>query len=240
MPRSPSQNTIAVFLLLASMAPGVVLAQSPVNDSISSRPNPAEGEKLFRSTKTIQYVVDPQTGEIKPKGEPPRVPQKDTVIVLRAGLSEAELAERKKAILREKKKEQFCQCLTMELIAPEKLPYSAYLNYGFKIHNRCQETMYVQSSGFQFSVFQTNGRTAKTLRSLQFSKQFKYPEWVAISPQEDYEFQFADDPFFRYDLQSGEEYIFRFQYKHEHDKVKNKAPGALACPQNSERKIFIH
>lgn len=244
-------RTLPCLLLLAAMVmipeeagaqstPGKPAVPASVRDTVPPSVDAPQREGLYKTTKTTEWIIDPKTGDIRPKVDKPRVPLKDTVIVLRPGLSEAEQKKRKEAALAERKKKQACDCLTMELQAPEKLRYSAYLNYGFLIRNQCEETLYVQSSGFQFAVFQSNGRSAKTLRSLQFSKQFKYPEWVAISPKEDFEFQFADDPFFRYELQSGEEYIFRFQYLQQQGGKQGKPPGDRACPHHSERKILIH
>ncbi len=212
---------------------------SASKDSLADLNRSVPPNPLFKSTQTIKYSIDPQTGEAKPITSEPKPERKDTVIVIRKGLTPQQLKQKNEAEMAARKKTQFCDCMTMEIKAPQDIRYADYLNYSFIFRNRCEEPLWVQSSEFGFSVHRTNGQSAKTLRSLNFSKQYKYPEWVEISPENDFEFQFADDPFFRYELQSGDEYIFRFRYLPPPAKSSKTSSRATACPKTMEQKIRI-
>src|SRR5690606_35526702 len=69
----------------------------------------------------------------------PKVTYKDTVIVLKKGLSKEEIAAREKAKTAElMKANNFCQCVKMDIDVRPVLQLETYLTYNFIFKNTCK------------------------------------------------------------------------------------------------------
>jgi hypothetical protein len=132
-----------------------------------------------------------------------------------------------------------CQCIAMEVIAPDTLVFGEYITYRFSFTNNCKEMVYIHSSSFRFTPVGTTGKPVKVLRKVAFVKRFDIPEYVKLSPKENYQFKFADDPFFEFDLQKGEAYKFVFMYNNASQKPGQPKFKTYMCTEWRDRKIFV-
>ncbi|MBS1771361.1 MAG: hypothetical protein JST82_00785 [Bacteroidetes bacterium] len=112
----------------------------------------------------------------------------------------------------ELKSEGTCKCVKMELKAQDTIGYNDYVNYQFIFTNTCKQMVYIHSGSFRYSVADYFGHPIKRIRTVDFVKRFDYPEYVRVSPGETFEFRFADDPFFEFDMHKGMQYKFNFMY----------------------------
>jgi hypothetical protein len=136
-------------------------------------------------------------------------------------------------------KEGFCNCMELVMIADDTIDFEDYVNYGFTFRNRCKEYVYLHSFSFKFNVYNTNGMPAKRIRRIDFVKRFDYPEFVRINPGDSYDYHFADDPFFEYDLNKGMEYKFTFMYNNFSNKYSASPSKTFLCSQPFDKVIYV-
>ncbi len=181
-------------------------------------------------TKAPQVIRD--TEIVIKKG---RVPPKDTLVVIDNKIVEKG-GEKTANILKENR---FCSCVAFAIKAPDTIQYEDYLNYTYILKNNCKETVWVHSGSFRFSVANVWGKPVKTIRKLDYVKRFDIPEYVKLMPDEEYEYRFADDAFFQYEIGKGSPYKFSFIYNNTDYKYK-AAPGkTYLCFQLKEKMIFV-
>lgn len=99
--------------------------------------------------------------------------------------------------------------------------------------------VWVNSACFNFNVSLPDGAPVRVLHKLQFVKQYRYPEFVPLSPGEEYSFDFGDDPFFQYDLHSNWRYKFNFTYYNTSYKRKGAANNTYLCTEFRDKTIVI-
>ena len=179
---------------------------------------------------------------IKPNDTIPkkRPTYKDTVIILKKGLSKEELAKRAK--VREQKmmrENNFCDCIKMDIKAPDVLMYETYLNYSFVFKNDCKVDVWVSSKHFRFRPTYSSGTPVKVLRKLSFVERFDKPDFVKISPGETYSFDYSDDAFFEYELKRGQAYKFMFEHRNFGDRNKKDPSKTYLCGQKRMQLIVV-
>jgi hypothetical protein len=195
--------------------------------------------KPFRKPDTIIYI---DNGKPRQANPPPGILHKfDTVIVIKNGKHKKE----QQAILKDTVKAKIvtvsplCNCVTMKLKAPDTLGYNDYVNYSFIFKNNCKEVIWINSASFGFNVSQPDGGPVRILHKLQFTKQYRYPEFVPLSPGQEYSFDFGDDPFFQYELHRNWRYKFNFTYYNAAYKYKGASNKTYLCTELRDKTIVI-
>ena len=110
---------------------------------------------------------------------------------------------------------------------------------SFVLKNNCKDQLWVSSTSFSFFVFNPDGTPVRVLRKLQFMKQYRYPDFVQLSPGEEYTFEFADDPFFQYELRPYWKYKFMFGYLNSSRKYKGAPSKTYLCREFKDKTIAI-
>ncbi|OSZ79215.1 hypothetical protein CAP35_13445 [Chitinophagaceae bacterium IBVUCB1] len=132
-----------------------------------------------------------------------------------------------------------CKCVDIAIRAQDTIQFEDYVNYSFTFKNDCKAEVFVHSGSFRFIVADYFGRPAKRMRKLDFIKRFDHPEYVRLSPGETYEYRFADDPFFEYELSRGSQYRFSFMYNNMANKSKAQPAKTLLCNKYKEFIISV-
>jgi hypothetical protein len=207
-----------------------------------------EIEPLFEKKETVIIIKGPKT-EIKKTGK-----KTDTVIVLsKDSLPPKSAAMIPKAIPEKPAKNESsgkkmslemdnegnCGCIEMTVKTSDTLEYQQYINYTVKFKNNCKETVYINSSSFHFVPFNYFGYPVRTIRKMSFVKHFDLPPFVKLEPNEIYEFRFADDPFFEYDLRRHEQYKFSFIHNNKTEKYKAAPAKTYLCSRYEDKMIFV-
>lgn len=189
-----------------------------------------------RKPDTIIYIDEPYK---KPK---PGIvlPVKDTVIVISKGRQTKQLLKDiPKSEVKVVKVKETCNCVAMNVSTQDTLRFEDYINYTFSFKNNCKEKVYINSSCFGFLVFNPNGVPVRTLRKVDFAKQYRYPEYVELRPGEEYMFQFGEDPFFRYDLRQGWKYKFTFTYVNTKLRYRPSPDNTYSCSQFRDKTVIV-
>jgi hypothetical protein len=140
---------------------------------------------------------------------------------------------------RAKGEEDVCECVKLKTFASDTLRRNSYLNYKFSIKNTCSSGVWINTSYFSFAVYNGNGKPTPRIRELTFVKRYTYPEFVLIAPNAEYEFKYADDPFFEYKLERHTRYIVGLRYDNKkHRNVKAKGLNYL-CTRELRRSVYI-
>lgn len=205
-----------------------------INDAV-----PAEQKKIIQpsSSNMKETVIIIKPYDTLPKQRPT---YKDTVIVIKKGLTKEQLANKEKAKEIEiRKQSNFCSCVKMDIETPEVLQYNTYLNYKFIFKNTCKLDIWVSSKHFRYQPIHASGRPVKVLRKLSFVERFNYPDFVKIAPGETFTFDFSDDAFFEYDLKKGEAYKFTFEHRNFGDRSKRAAEKTYLCGQQRVKLIMV-
>jgi hypothetical protein len=173
-----------------------------------------------------------------PTSTPRRI---DTVIILSKGKQTTALLKDmpKTDIVKVVKVNEVCNCVSMNVTSQDTLHYEDYINYSFAFKNNCKERVYINSSCFGFLVFNPNGVPVRTLRKVDFAKQYRYPEYVELRPGEEYMFQFGEDPFFRYDMHQGWQYKFTFTYVNTKFRYRNSPDNTYSCSQFRDKMVMV-
>lgn len=198
-----------------------------------------EGEKQSFTPRsdmkeTVIIITKPDTSK---KYQPT---YKDTVIIIKKGLSKAQIAARNKAgNIEEMKGNNYCDCVKMDIKAPLTLQYETYLSYDFIFKNNCKVDVWVSSKHFRFTPFTAAGNPVKVLHKLSFVNRYGQADFVKITPGEVYTFTNSDDPFFEFDLKKGESYRFTFEHRNFGDKARMAPDKTYLCGQKRTQLIDI-
>lgn len=170
----------------------------------------------------------------------PKVTYKDTIIIIKKGLTKEQLAARERERVAEIKKDNtFCQCVKMDIDVRPILHMETYLTYKFVFKNTCNIDVWVSSTHFRFTPYNVFNKPVKVLRKLSFVKRYNHPAFVKIPPGESYTFDYADDAFFEYDLQKGETYKFVFEHRNFGDRSKIAPAKTYLCNQKRVQMITV-
>lgn len=220
---------------------------------------------LAQNKKPPAHVVKPDTvfvtEKAKPKPKPdyaadmketviviypndtapkPKVTYKDTVIIIKKGLTKEQLAAKEKERVVEIMKENaFCKCVKMDIDVRPVLQLETYLTYKFIFKNTCNIDVWVSSKHFRFTPYNAFDKPVKVLRKLSFVKRYDHPDFVKIAPGESYTFNYADDAFFEYDLQKGETYKFIFEHRNFGERSKMSPEKTYLCGQKRVQMITV-
>lgn len=203
-----------------------------------AKPQVEVGKTPVRKADTIIYVDNKPAKPPIPTTIPRRI---DTVIVISNGKQKKELLKDlpKTDIVKVIKVNQLCECVNMDVTSQDTLRFEDYINYSFAFKNNCKERVYINSSCFGFLVFNPNGTPVRTLRKIDFAKQYRYPEYVELRPGEEYMFQFGDDPFYRYELRQGWKYKFTFTYSNTKFKYRAAPASTYSCNQFRDKMVIV-
>lgn len=189
---------------------------------------------LFEKKVTIIKVSD--TGSKSKK----RPTYKDTVIVIRKGLTKDQLKAKEEARIRDiMKKNNFCECVKMDVEAPNVLKQETYLNYELIFKNNCKVDVWVSTRHFRYRPVTSSGKPVKVLRKLSFVQKFGQPDFVKIAPGEGYTFKMSDDVFFEFDLKKGQAYRFYFEHRNLGERSKQAPEKTYLCNQQKNKLIVI-
>lgn len=177
---------------------------------------------------------------LRPNDTLPKPTYKDTVIVLKKGLSKEEIAEREKKKMQElMKKNNYCTCVKMDIDVDNVLQYQTYLNYKFIFKNDCKIDVWVSSQHFRFTPYNGFNKPVKVLRKLSFAERYNHPDFVKLAPGESYTFDYGDDAFFEYDLKKGQTYKFIFEHRNFGDRSKMAPMKTYLCSQKRTQLITV-
>lgn len=216
---------------------------------------PAKGDKKepARAVKKDSVRIIYEDGSKKPPQPPPPVVARkiDTTIVIKPGRKPTPkdtIIVTDEATLKKDgdtkgvsviKDNGLCQCVSFAIKAPDTLMYEDYINYTFILKNNCKETVWVHSGSFRFSVANFFGYPVKVIRKLDYVKRFDLPEYVKLLPGEEYEYRFADDAFFQYDISKGAQYKFSFIYNNTSNKYRAAPNKTYLCIQLKDKMIYV-
>ncbi len=188
---------------------------------------------LFQEKVTVIKLGDTTKKKKRPT-------YKDTVIVVRKALTKEQLKEREEKRIREQlKKNNFCECVKMDVNAPEILKRGTYLNYDVIFKNDCEIDVWISTKHFRSRPENSFGKPVKELRKLSFVKKFGMPDFVNVKPGESYAFKMSDDVFFQYDLNKGEAYTFYFEHRNFGDRSKDAPGKTYLCGQKRTKLIVV-
>lgn len=132
-----------------------------------------------------------------------------------------------------------CQCVALELKTQDTLHFGEYITYSFIFKNNCKDIVSINSSSFRFTALNAFGKQVRVLRKVAFVKRFDIPEFVKLSPGETYEFKFADDAFFEYELHKNQLYKFVFTHSNSTQKHKASKSRTYLCTEWRDKQIFV-
>ena len=224
-----------------------------VYDTASAKPKEGQSVPLFKEKATIipvkkkdsiarnkplRIVYDTIKYQRKLTSEEQLLlePVKDTVVYMGKDKRTSVEAPKKITVVKE---EGSCKCVEMKLKAQDSVGYEDYVNYTFIFTNNCKDLVYVHSGSFRFSVANIFGHAVKRIRKVDFIKRFDYPEFVPLSPGETYEFRFADDPFFEFAMDRGQEYKFTFMYSNPSHKHRTQPSKTHLCTEMRDHNVYV-
>ncbi len=187
--------------------------------------------------KNVQIVYDTVKYVKKPKPEENQPGAEDKVKVQHVPA----VADTKtvKDTVKEKPKEGFCGCVELKIKGQDTINFEDYINYSFTFKNNCKSEVFVYSYAFRFGVTDYFGKPVKRLRRIDFVKRFDHSEYVRIDPGETYEYRFADDPFFEYQLARGSQYRFTFIHSNATNKSKAAPNKTYMCSEAKEQIVTV-
>lgn len=216
---------------------------------------PAKGDKKepAKAGKKDSVRIIYEDGSKKPPQPPPPVVARkiDTTIVIKPGrkptpkdtiiVTDEETVKKDGSTkgVSVIKDNGLCQCVSFAIKAPDTLAYEDYINYTFILKNNCKETVWIHSGSFRFSVANFFGYPVKVIRKLDYVKRFDLPEYVKLLPGEEYEYRFADDAFFQYDISKGAQYKFSFIYNNTSNKYRAAPNKTYLCIQLKDKMIYV-
>lgn len=134
--------------------------------------------------------------------------------------------------------EDVCECIKIKISAPDTLKHGTYLDYKFTLKNTCSGGVWVNTGFFSYRVYNLNNTVAYRTKELTFVNRYKYPEYVLIMPNAEYEFKFADDLFFEYRLERHNRYRIGLRYHN----LKAKHAGRnmnFLCSKELKRTFYV-
>lgn len=132
-----------------------------------------------------------------------------------------------------------CECVKIKVSSTDTLALNTYLEYKFSLKNTCKSKVWVNTGHFGFTIYDQNNRPAKRLRELTFVKRYKYPDFVLIEPNAEYEFKFSDDAFFEYKMERHNKYIVGLKYTNKKAKHPSKRNLNFLCNRELKRMLYI-
>lgn len=213
-------------------------AEPPRPDTVfvtEQKEKPTPKPDYSADMKETVIVIYPNDTAPKPKAT-----YKDTVIILKKGLTKEQITAREKEKNAElMKANNFCQCVKMDIEVRPVLQMETYLTYNFIFKNNCKIDIWVSSKHFRFTPYNAFDKPVKVLRKVNFVKRYDHPDFVKIAPGESYTFNYADDAFFEYDLQKGETYKFVFEHRNFGEKSKIAPEKTYLCGQKRVQMITV-
>lgn len=179
---------------------------------------------------TVKYVKKPKPDENQPPAEDKTKPTPAPVV------ADAKVL---KDTVKPMEKEGFCGCVSLTIKGQETIDYEDYINYSFVFKNNCKSEVYIYSYAFRFSVTDYFGKPVKRLRRIDFVKRFDHSEYERVGSGETYEYRFADDPFFEYELQRGSQYRFTFIHSNTTNKSKIAPAKTYLCNEFKEQVVTV-
>jgi hypothetical protein len=212
-------------------------------DKKTGKPIPAEKNNISntkaRKPDTVIYLDNGKTKSAQQEVKRPG----DTVIIIKDKTQKKELRKnidkKETAKIEVIKIPASCECMSMQIQAPDTLRYEDYVNFSFILKNNCKDAVWVNSGSFGFNVSNPDGTPVRQLRKLQFSKQYRYPDFVPLKPGEVYVFEFGEDPFFQYDLHANWQYKFSFTHNNITKKYKGAPNKTYLCTEFRTKNIRI-
>ena len=131
-----------------------------------------------------------------------------------------------------------CDCIKVKVGSRDTLSRNAYLDYKFSIKNTCSYSVWLNTGYFGYNILNYNGTQAKRIRELTFVKRYQYPEFVLIAPNAEYEFKFADDPFYEFKLERHTKYQVRLKYSNTKRRHYGKGQNYL-CTKEWKRVVYV-
>jgi len=191
--------------------------------------------------KNVQIVYDTVKYVKKPKPDENQEGTEDKTKAATANTvaDTKDTKEAKEVKETEKPKEGFCGCVSLTIKAQETINFEDYINYSFTFKNNCKSEVYVYSYAFRFTVTDYFGKPVKRLRRIDFVKRFDHSEYERIDPGETYEYRFADDPFFEYELTRGSQYRFAFMHNNATNKSKIAPGKTYLCNEYKEQVVTV-
>lgn len=255
---------ILLFLVVILFHGSVAVAQTrkatPAKPAEGSDSSKSESSPEPQSKKIDTVIIDP----IKPPRKPafvadpsnmkqtvivisskdttpkPKVTYKDTVIILKKGLTKEQLAEREKQkVIEELKGNNYCNCVKMDIKVSSVLLYETYLNYDFIFKNDCKIDVWVSTKHFRFTPLNAFDQPVKVLRKLSFVQRYGQADFEKLAPGEVRTFSQSDDAFFEYDLKKGETYKFLFEHRNFGDRNKIAPEKTYLCGQRRVQMITV-
>lgn len=216
----------------------VIIIDPKTGKPVAPKKMAEQAKAPTRKADTIIYVDNSPPKPSVPTSPPRKI---DTVIVISNGKQKKELLKDmpKTDVVKVIKVNPVCECVNMSITSQDTLRYEDYINYSFLFKNNCKEKVYINSSCFGFLVFNPNGSPVRTLRKIDFAKQYRYPPYVELRPGEEYIFQFGDDPFYRYDLRQGWKYKFTFTYSNTKLKYRAAPENTYSCTQFRDKMVIV-
>lgn len=135
--------------------------------------------------------------------------------------------------------EDVCECIKIRSGATDTLIRPNYFEYKFTIKNTCTNAVWINTGFFGFSFYDVKGRPIRKLRELTFVKRYKYPEYVLIAPNAEYEFKFSDDAFFEYKLEHHTKYVAGLNYSNKKAKHASKKSLNYLCTRELKRFVYV-
>jgi len=205
---------------------------------IEKKAEPARPQHQYNpATDMKETVIEIYLNDTAPK---PKPTYRDTVIILKKGLTKEELAAKQKVkIVEIQKNNNYCQCVKMDIKVAPVLQYETYLNYDFVFRKNCKIDIGISSNHFRFTPYNAFDKPVKVLRKLSFVKRFGHPDFVKLEPGETYTFNYSDDAFFEYDLQKGQSYKFLFEHRNFGDRTKYAPEKTYLCGQKRTQVILV-
>lgn len=212
-------------------------------------------EPLFPAKETVIILKDPKREKAAANRKKDTVivivkdelssKKMDTVIILKKGKQVRQVVDHDALEKGKIKKVPIiidsgnCTCVEMSIGAPDTIRFGDYLSYHYTFRNKCKDVVYISSTSFRFVPFNYFNQRVRVLRKSEFVKRFNLPDFIRLSPGETYTFDFADDPFFEFDLKRQEIYKFSFIYSNPLLKSRLAPSKTYLCTEFKDKMIFI-
>jgi hypothetical protein len=187
---------------------------------------------LYETKETVIKIKNPAEKEAPRPARPG-----DTVIVIKKGKTIPQAVKDKS--IRVVMDTGYCECVEVNVKAQDTVDYGQYVNYSFLFKNKCRDVVYIHSASFGFKPYNYFKQPVKVIRKISFVKRFDLPEFVIINPKDSFEFRFADDAFFEYDLHKSQEYTFKFVYSNSSIKSKANPKKTYLCTKVRDLPVFV-
>jgi hypothetical protein len=132
-----------------------------------------------------------------------------------------------------------CKCVQMTIKTHDTLDWQQYVSYSFVFTNTCKQIVWIHTPSLTFAPFKQDGKKVDVIRKATFVKRPGLPDFIKLNKGETYQFKFADDPFFEFDLKKGEQYRFSFAHTNTTQKCKNALGSTYQCFRQEDKMIYV-